>query len=153
MNLATENRDESTIEKLEIHMPFGLVGLPALKKFDLSPVKGSTPFLLMRATEGGNLRFIVIEPSGLISGYKLEVSDNDAEELQIRSAEDARILNIVTVHSPLFVTVNLVGPIVVNRNTLVAKQVIVVNAEFYSTRHVLIDERGGMAQPRRRRVC
>ena len=153
MNLATENPDTTTIDKLEIHMPFGLVGLPGLKKFDLSPIKGSSPFMLMKSTAGGNFNFIVIEPCGLISGYKLEVSDSDAEELQIHNADEARVLNIVTVHSPQFVTVNLVGPVVLNRSTLIGKQVIVANAEFYSTQHVLIDDRGGMVQPGRKRAC
>ena len=155
MKLATEQQDESKTEILEIHMPFGLIGLPQLKKFTLAPIPGSHPFLSMQAVVGGRFNFIVIEPCGLIAGYKLEVSDNDAEELQIHTADDARVLNIVTVHSlePQFVTVNLVGPVVLNRGTLIGKQVIVTNAELYSTQHVLIDERGGMAQPRRRRVC
>ena len=55
------------------------------------------------------------------------------------------IYNIVTIHSlqPQHVTVNLVGPIVVNRHTLIGKQVILANFDQYSAQHVLIDERPG----------
>ena len=143
MKLATENSNDAAIEKLEIHLPFGLVGLPGLKKFKVMPIEGSSPFMVMRAHNEDRFDFIVIEPCGVVADYALELTDNDAEELQIFGADDAIVLNIITVHSlePQFVTVNLVGPVVVNRKTLVGKQVIAANAELYSTQTVLIDER------------
>ena len=71
------------------------------------------------------------------------MSDDDAELLQLQVATDALIYNIVTIHSlqPQHVTVNLVGPIVVNRHTLIGKQMIIANFEHYSAQHELIDER------------
>jgi flagellar assembly factor FliW len=59
------------------------------------------------------------------------------------SADDAQVLNIVTVHSsrPHFVTVNLVGPVVINRHTNVGKQIIILNWSKYSSQHSLIDQR------------
>ena len=60
-----------------------------------------------------------------------------------RRAEDAQVLNIVTVHSsrPHFVTVNLVGPVVVNRHTNIGRQIIILNWSRYSSQHPLIDQR------------
>lgn len=143
MKLATENSNDAAIEKLEIHLPFGLVGLANLKKFNVMPIEGSSPFMVMRALNEKRFDFIVIEPCGVVPNYALELTDNDAEELQISGADDAIVLNIITVHSmePQFVTVNLVGPVVVNRKTLIGKQVIAANAELYSTQSILIDER------------
>jgi flagellar assembly factor FliW len=40
------------------------------------------------------------------------------------------------------VTVNLVGPLVVNRATGIGCQVIISNGSDYSIDHVLVDERG-----------
>lgn len=141
MKLETENSD--TLQGSQIHLPFGLIGLTDLQRFDLTQIESSWPFISMRSTEGDDISFVALEPQGLITGYEIELSDEDADCLQIQSAEDALVLNIITIQStePQFVTVNLVGPIVVNRHTLIAKQVIIANSEKYSTRHALIDER------------
>ena len=68
--------------------------------------------------------------------------DEESEALGIRSAEDAMVLNIVTIHSmdPAFVTVNLAGPLVVNRSTLLGQQVILSGHNSYSTEHVLVGQ-------------
>lgn len=154
MKLATQT-DETTIRKLEIQLPYGLIGLADLKKFELSRIEGSPPFLLMRPAGGEDFDFIVVEPNGLIPGYEMELSDSDAESLQIKNAEDALILNILTVHSlqPQHVTVNLVGPIVLNRRTLVGQQVILANADLWSTHHALIDERNRAVSTEGSRPC
>jgi len=155
MKLSTEDPLETTIEKLEIHLPFGLIGLPKVRRFNVLPIKRSPPFLSMRSIGEERLNFIVIEPAGVIPDYLLELGDADAESMQIDFAEDALVLNIVTVHSlePQYVTVNLVGPVVLNRKTLVGKQVILANADCYSTHYVLIDERAGNHSILEERAC
>lgn len=155
MKLATENSEATTAEKFEIHLPFGLIGLPQLKKFEITPIEGSWPFMTMRAINEERFDFIVIEPFGLIPGYELELSDDDAAALQIGCAYDALVLTIVTVHSlrPQHLTVNLVGPVVLNRESLTGKQVIGVNSDSYSTHHVLIDDRRAEARQGRRAAC
>jgi flagellar assembly factor FliW len=47
------------------------------------------------------------------------------------------LIGIVTVHDERRATVNLKGPIVINRHTRVAKQVIIANAASYSVTHPL----------------
>lgn len=141
MKLATEN--ESASRQCHINLPFGLIGLADLQWFNLSPIEGSWPFMSMVATTGRKLSFVVVEAQGVIPNYEIELNDEHADALQIQSAEQALVLNIVTIHSPnpLFVTVNLAGPVIVNRATLKGKQIIVANENKYSTRHALIDQR------------
>jgi flagellar assembly factor FliW len=145
MNPATENMNEALTEKYQIHLPYGLIGLPNLRRFDVAPIAHSWPLLAMRSAEGEKINFVVVEPHTLIGGYEPEISRDDEELLQIESAEEALILNIVTIHSlqPQYVTANLVGPVLVNRRTLIGKQTIITNYEKYSTQHTLIDERRG----------
>ena len=85
------------------------------------------------------LAFIVLEPGGIIPDYSVEIADADVELLGISSAEDTMILNIVTLPSDKGskISINLVGPIIVNRNSLVSKQCIINNHEKYSARYVL----------------
>jgi flagellar assembly factor FliW len=120
-----------------------LIGLPELQRFDIAPIPNTWPLLSMQSGGSEEICFAVVEPHTLVAGYELEVSDDDAEQLRLKSAEDVIIFNIVTIHSllPQYVTVNLVGPVVVNRHTLVGKQIIIANFDQYSAQHVLIDER------------
>ena len=78
----------------------------------------------------------MIEPGGIIPDYAVEISDADVEILGITGSEDTMILNIVTLPSEQSskISVNLVGPVIVNRNSLVAKQCIINNHDKYSAR-------------------
>ena len=130
-------------EKLALHLPFGLIGLRELTHFELEPAGEGMPFQVLRAEGGGFFEFVVIDPTVLLEGYTCVLRDEDVESLRIRRIEDALVLNIVAIHShdPQFVTVNLVGPIVVNRATLIGQQVILANSAEFSTDHVLVDHR------------
>ena len=57
--------------------------------------------------------------------------------LGLEEATDAILLNIVTVRGPQRATINLKGPIVINRHTRMGKQVIIANAADYSVQHSL----------------
>jgi flagellar assembly factor FliW len=143
MKLATEIQNSSSSEEMTLQLPFGLIGLPYLTNFSISMVEDSWPFMSMKSNGEERVEFIVIDPSGLIPDYEIEVSDEDADALQLKGSEDALVLNIVTIHSSRrqFVTVNLVGPVVVNRHSGIGKQVIVQNWNRFSAKYPLIDER------------
>lgn len=136
----------SPAQKTIIELPFGLIGLRHLTRFELEPISESFPFQRLLALVGAEVALIVLEPQTVLESYPLEISDEDAEALGLEEGSDALVLTIVAIHSlePQFVTVNLIGPIVVNRKTWVGKQVIVAKAENYAVDHVLIDLR---AQP------
>ncbi len=138
----------AAVEKLVVHLPFGLIGLRHLSVFELEPSGEGGPFQILRAlvTEGESpMEFVVIAPSHLLDGYKILLRDEDVESLQIHEPSAAMVLNIVAIHShePQHVTVNLVGPIVVNRHTLIGQQVIIENSSDFSIEHVLVDQRNG----------
>jgi len=135
----TDTSEEST----HIDLPQGLIGLAELTRMEIVRHPESWPFVTLRAPEPGGLQFLAIEPYDFVPGYVLELNDLDTESLELERAEDAQVLNIVTVHSnePQFVTTNLIGPVIINRHTRVARQVIVANSDQYSARHVLVDER------------
>lgn len=121
-------------------LPQGLIGFPAHTSFELYVDPEQLPFrwLLLQGPE--TIQFVVIEPGGVIPDYELELFDEDAAQLGIAGPEDAFILNIVTVGrtQPATATVNLVSPVVVNRRTGLAKQVVLANHARYNVRHPLV---------------
>ena len=93
----------------------------------------------LREEEEDGLAFVVIEPGGVLPDYSLEIADGDINVLGITGPEDTMILNIVTLlpEQPSKISLNLVGPIIVNRKSLVGKQCIINNHEDYSARHII----------------
>jgi flagellar assembly factor FliW len=66
----------------------------------------------------------------VVPNYAPDIADADTEFLGIQSPADAILLNIATIRNGE-ATINLKGPIVINKNTLVGKQCIPTNvAEF-----------------------
>lgn len=122
-------------------LPEGLVGFPEHHRFELLQVPDQAPFLWLNLQGPTPLHFVVIEPHGLIPDYELELFDEDAEFLGIKESADAIVLNIVTVKNaqPDAATVNLAGPVIINRHTGVSKQCILANYARYSAHHRLID--------------
>ena len=128
---------------LKLNFPFGLIGMRQFTRFTLQAAPESPPFSLLRAEGDESVEFVVMECLGVIDGYAVVLNDEESEALGISSAEDAMVLNIVTIRSmdPAFVTVNLAGPLVVNRSTLLGQQVILSGHNSYSTEHVLVGQR------------
>jgi flagellar assembly factor FliW len=97
----------------------------------------------MRLHKGAEaVHFIVIEPAGLVPGYAPELFDADAEGLDLRDPAEAMLLNIVTLRqqNPLDATLNLVGPIVMNRRTRIARQLVISNYSAYSAHWPLVEQ-------------
>ena len=130
-------------EKLEVksenilHLPLGLLGFEQHKKYVLLTHPEEAPFLWLQMLEPPRQSFLVIPPAVAVPAYRPELSEEDVHFLGLQSPEDALVFNIVTLRRANEATVNLKGPIVINRHTLVAKQVIPLNAAGYALQHPL----------------
>jgi flagellar assembly factor FliW len=122
-----------------LSLPQGLFGFSDLREMELVFDQEELPFMWLREDKKDGLAFIVLEPGGIIPDYSVEITDSDVGVLGVSGPEDTMILNIVTLSpdQPGIISLNLVGPIIVNRLSLVAKQCIINNHEEYSARHVL----------------
>jgi flagellar assembly factor FliW len=140
---AITSEKEKREEPVCIALPHGLIGLPQTTELQLVRNSESWPLVTLQSPDPDGLHFLAIEPHDLVADYVLELNDLDTEALGLTRAEDAQVLNLVTVHStePQYVTTNLIGPVIINRHTLAARQVILANSERYSAWHVLVDER------------
>ena len=124
-------------------LPQGIIGFKDYTCAEILYVPDHLPFLWLKLARptGEAVHFIVIEPAGLVPGYVPELFDADAEALDLKDASEAMLLNIVTLKSqnPLEAVVNLVGPIVMNRRTRVARQLVISNYSQYSAHWPLVD--------------
>ena len=110
---------------VEVTFAAGLPGFDQLRTFMIEPMAGDlAPFCRMRAVEPVGAEFIVVPAGLLFPDYRVEVDDETVERLELRS-EDAVVLTIVTLaEDDSAPTANLLGPIVINRRTRAAAQVV-----------------------------
>jgi flagellar assembly factor FliW len=118
-----------------IRMPLGLLGFEPYKEYRLLSNPEEKPFQWLQAVGESGLAFLVISPFLVLPNYQPDIGSEDVRFLGLKEPPDARLLNIVTIRGAGQVTVNLKGPIVVNRHSLVAKQVVPVNALHYHLLH------------------
>lgn len=136
----TASDQETWLKPMEFELQSGLIGFPEARKIELILNPEELPFMWLRSADDHGLNFVVVEPQGIIPDYSIEISDDDAGRLGINDPADAFILNIVTIRASGAdaATVNLIGPIVVNRQTLVGRQIVIANFADYSARHTLV---------------
>jgi flagellar assembly factor FliW len=92
------------------------------------------PFRWLSVPDGEDLAFLVVPPCFVMPDYAPDLSDDDVDFLEIRNPNDALVFNIVTLKPDGSATVNLKGPIVINRHTLIGKQV-VLSQSAYAIQH------------------
>lgn len=135
--MSTEPQSLSAPSSQKLHFPAGLLGFERIKQFILVSHEEEAPFKWLRAENDDTLAFLVVSPFEVLPTYAPDISNEDAALLQLGGPGDAELYNIVTLRRNGDSSVNLKGPIVVNRHTQVAKQVVPHNAADYSVRHPL----------------
>jgi flagellar assembly factor FliW len=120
-----------------VRLPLGLLGFEQIKDYSLLANPTEKPFAWLRVANDTSLAFVVIDPFVVNPDYKPEIPPADVEFLEIKEADEALMLGIVTIHGQNRATMNLKGPVVINRRTHTGKQVIIANAADYSVQHPL----------------
>lgn len=104
-------------------------GLEPLDAFDLDPVAGADGLYTLASVERPEIRLFTIDAERHLPGYSPELPDDRATELGIAEASDALLLVVVT-PSREGSTVNLLAPVIVNRATGSALQLVLDDDAF-----------------------
>jgi flagellar assembly factor FliW len=116
----------------EITFPAGLPGFPHAHRFEVAAWgPAGSPFLLLSSLEERDIAFVVVPPWVFYPEYDFELDTDTAERLALNAAEDAVVFAVVTLRERLEdSTLNLLGPMVVNRFTHEAAQVVLPSAGY-----------------------
>jgi flagellar assembly factor FliW len=129
-----EIRDDAVIE-----FPDGLPGLNG-KRWAFVAASDDSPFFWFHSVDDGGLALPVTSPWLFVGDYEVRVSEEDARRLGLDDPSDAYIVCVVRASEEISdFTINLAGPLVINANARVGRQV--MNAVGgYSVRHPLFSE-------------
>ncbi len=120
-----------------IQIPMGLLGFEQIKRYVLLANPEEAPFQWLQVLDDPNLAFLVVSPFEVYPEYQPDVAEDDVQFLELRQPQDALVYNIVTLRGAGRATVNLKGPIILNRQTLIGKQVVIMNAAHYALQYPL----------------
>jgi flagellar assembly factor FliW len=117
---------------VEIRFAAGLPGFPHVHLFHLKPWgPPGSPYLLLRAVDDPDVGFVVVPPWVFYPEYEFDLDDASADRLGLAIADDAIVLAVVTLRDrPEEATLNLLGPIVVNRHTHDAAQIVLPTTSY-----------------------
>ncbi len=140
MNVAEVNdvQELALCPKSILHLPLGLLGFERIKQYVLVPDPEAEPFAWLQVVEDSKLAFLVVSPFKVMPDYQPDIEPEDVRFLDLSQASDALVYGIVTLRKGGPATINLKGPIIVNRRTLIGKQVILANALNYPVQYPLL---------------
>ncbi|NLJ99998.1 MAG: flagellar assembly protein FliW [Clostridia bacterium] len=126
-----------------ITFPWGLPGFEGLRGFVLLPVEDTPPFSWLQSVEDSHTAFLLVDPFLFFKDYEISLTDQLRKELLVEDKSHAFVQVIATIPGENIqdMTVNLVGPVVINPKRNLGKQIILENT-CYGTRHPIFEEAG-----------
>lgn len=136
MKIATTRFGELEIEESRIiHMPDGIIGFEEKRFVILNPEK--MPFCWFQAVDNPDMAFVVIDPTVFVPEYQVRLTREEYDRLEVRPDREVLVLALVTMApDPGKITANLQGPIVLNPESMLARQIVLEDGN-YGTRHPL----------------
>ena len=126
-------------EKQKVHFPEGIIGFEGVRYYYMLDSKEG-PFYWLQAADVPDIAFLLIDPRVFMEDYELLVSESELLPLKLETRDDLLDFAIVTVpEDPSMISANLMGPIVINRKTRVACQVI-SQKDTYGVKHYMLEE-------------
>ncbi|MFQ5498436.1 MAG: flagellar assembly protein FliW [Candidatus Zixiibacteriota bacterium] len=130
-----------------ISMTKPVLGFEQLDQFCLIEREELLPFLWLQATDDPEVAFMVMNPLMVDPSYRIEVNPKEVGELTIRDVQKVETYVIVTTHAdPEKITANMQGPILINTENNLAKQLVLANSD-YRVRESIMDALDNITTP------
>jgi flagellar assembly factor FliW len=134
---AVLNREEvkrdTDDSKFSLRMPKGLLGFEGTTDFCLESLGKEYPFTRLQMNAGKAYTFYLIPVMAFFPDYNPEIDKADLDFLEIQSPRQLLMFAIVNLNRESGPTVNLKGPILINRDKWIGSQIVPINASELPT--------------------
>lgn len=118
----------------------GIMGFSEFENFALIPQGEDSPFLWLQSVDEPNLAFLTLNPEVFAPEYKPIPSQQDLDCIKVTSVDEAIVQVIVVIpEDPQQMTANLLGPILINSQSGLARQAI-SQSPAHKIRHRVLPE-------------
>jgi len=117
----------------------GLIGLSGYENFVIIRYQDDSPFYWLQCVDDPELALVMVSPVLFKPDYDPPVPLSITQDLDVQAAGELTVFVIVTIPagSPQDMTANLLGPVVVNPRSRLAKQ-LVLDDRIYSHRYRVV---------------
>lgn len=130
------NTLEVSTERL-VTIPHGIIGFSDIKQYVMLDPIPNTPFIWFHAVSNPYICFIVVDPYIVKPDYSIDFDKDLITELKNFDPKNLIAMVIATVPAAISeMSVNLKGPIVINLENKLAKQIVLTDKD-YPTRYDL----------------
>ena len=117
--------------------PEGVIGFRDATRFVMFECSDDGIFKWLQSCDRPELAFVICEANIIMPSYQILIGEKERQLLKLAKPEDAVVCLILVIpKNPADATANLLGPLVMNTETRMGIQVVVVNPQ-YSTRYRL----------------
>ena len=123
---------------MQLHMPAGLLGFPEITEYLIVDPDPELPVKWLQAQDEARLAFVITDPFLFLPDYQVELTPLDLTDVGVHASTDLFLVVIVTLPRKTvpYPTVNLQGPVLINRTNGWAKQLVLVQGPYH-THHQL----------------
>jgi len=108
-----------------------VLGFENLKKYFLLEVDEIRPFLWLQSVDEPAVAFLVVNPLYIMKDYSIEINSMEIADLEIKKVTTVETYVIVTLpDDPQDLSANMQGPILINTENNLAKQLVLVNSDY-----------------------
>ena len=129
--------DESEI----VHFKTGIPAFEEEHEFVILPYEEDSPYYFLQSLKSPELAFVLTVPFIFFPEYTIEIDDDTVDKLEIKNQDSVEIYTLLTIPngSVRYMTANLLAPIVINNENMLAKQII-LDKSNYKTKHRLFPD-------------
>ncbi len=122
-------------DEVKLTFTSGIIGFPNATQYVILDHDREVPFKWLQSVDEGTLAFVIMDPTLFKPDYRVTVEPEELAELRAAEGDELIVFVILTIPSADYrrITANLQGPVVVNRRTRLAKQIIL--REEWTTRY------------------
>ena len=133
MNIQTTRFGDIEVDKNRtIHFPEGVLGFPEHKDYTLLEHKPGSPFIWLQSTTAPELAFIITNPFLIKHDFLENITQDEKSFFIDKNGDELIIYAIVSIPrgEAEKMTVNLMGPLIINTESKTGKQVILANSGY-----------------------
>jgi flagellar assembly factor FliW len=113
-------------DRTVLTFPTGILGFPDRTRYVILDHDTDAPFKWLHCVEQADLAFVIIDPVLFKADYRIQPGSDALAEIQATQDDDLIVAVILTIPSddPTGITANLRGPLVMNPQSRLCKQVV-----------------------------
>ncbi|MGN0940247.1 MAG: flagellar assembly protein FliW [Selenomonadaceae bacterium] len=129
-------------EKNIIHFADGMPAFETEHDYVIIPFDEGSPYVFLQSVKTPELAFLITMPFIFFPDYEFKLEEDVMAKLDVKTVDDMLVYVIITVPDGNIkdMTANLMAPVVINKNTNEARQVVLDNSR-YTTKHRLFTQK------------